>query len=101
LFKNDDSRARVTINKRWVFWKPKYNIRVPNQEALGFRADSWWKMHQINEKTGIERVVVMGLVESFMETIKNSMVKGENIYLRGFGIFILKKRAEKLGRNIT
>ena len=56
---------------------------------------------QITEQTGIERVVVMGIVESLMETLKGSMVKGENIYLRGFGSFILKKRAEKVGRNIT
>jgi len=58
-------------------------------------------VNQISEKTGIDRVVVTGVVESFMETIKSSMVKGENIYLRGFGSFILKKRAAKLGRNIT
>ena len=58
-------------------------------------------VNQISEKTGIDRVVVTGVVESFMATIKNSMVKGENIYLRGFGSFILKKRAAKLGRNIT
>jgi DNA-binding protein HU-beta len=58
-------------------------------------------VNQISEKTGIDRVVVTGVVESFMETIKSSMVKGENIYLRGFGSFILKKRAAKVGRNIT
>ena len=56
---------------------------------------------QIAIKTGIERVAVSGVVESFMDSIKSSMSKGENIYLRGFGSFILKKRAEKLGRNIT
>ena len=55
----------------------------------------------IVNKTGIEKVVVLGIVESLMDTIKGSMTKGENIYLRGFGSFVLKKRAEKLGRNIT
>ena len=58
-------------------------------------------VNEISEKTGIDRVIVTGVVESFMETIKSSMVKGENIYLRGFGSFILKKRAAKIGRNIT
>lgn len=55
----------------------------------------------IVNKTGIDKVAVQATVESFMESMKSSMIKGENIYLRGFGSFILKKRAEKLGRNIT
>jgi DNA-binding protein HU-beta len=40
-------------------------------------------------------------VEAFMKSVKNSMVNGENVYLRGFGSFIVKKRAEKTGRNIS
>ena len=56
---------------------------------------------QITVKTGIERVAVSGVVESLMNTIKTSMIKGEQVYLRGFGSFILKTRAEKMGRNIT
>ncbi len=55
----------------------------------------------IVEKTGIEKVTVEATVEAIMETIKSSMTKGENIYLRGFGTFLLKKRAEKTGRNIS
>jgi len=58
-------------------------------------------INEIVNKTGIEKVVVQASVEAFMETMKQSMVKGENIYLRGFGTFLLKKRAEKIGRNIT
>ena len=58
-------------------------------------------VNQIVEKTGIDRVAVTGTVESLMDCIKTSMIKGENVYLRGFGSFILKKRAEKLGRNIS
>ena len=54
----------------------------------------------IVNKTGIDKVVVLGVVESLMGTITDTMVRGENIYFRGFGSFILKKRAEKLGRNI-
>ena len=56
---------------------------------------------EIANKTGIEKVVVQATVEAIMQTMKQTMVKGENIYLRGFGTFLLKKRAEKLGRNIS
>ncbi len=56
---------------------------------------------EIANKTGIEKVAVQATVESFMETIKNSMINGENVYLRGFGSFTIKKRAEKTGRNIS
>lgn len=56
---------------------------------------------EIANKTGIEKVQVQKTVESFMDSIKNSMSKGENIYLRGFGSFIIKKRAKKTGRNIS
>ncbi len=55
----------------------------------------------IAEKTGIERVTVLATVETFMDVIKESMTKGENIYLRGFGSFIIKTRAQKAGRNIS
>ena len=58
-------------------------------------------VNEIVSKTGIDKVVVLGIIESYMDTIKSSMIKGENIYMRGFGSFILKKRAAKLGRNIT
>ncbi|NOY51604.1 MAG: integration host factor subunit beta [Chlorobi bacterium] len=55
----------------------------------------------IATKTGIEKVAVQAVVESLMETIKDTMVNGENVYLRGFGSFIIKERAEKTGRNIS
>ena len=58
-------------------------------------------VNEITNKTGIEKVAVQVAVEAFMNTIKSNMVKGENIYLRGFGSFINIKRAKKLGRNIT
>lgn len=58
-------------------------------------------VNDIVNKTGIEKVAVEATVEAIMETIRNSMTNGENIYLRGFGTFLLKKRAEKTGRNIT
>ena len=56
---------------------------------------------EIASKTGIEKVAVQAVVESFMETVKGTMVEGENVYLRGFGSFIIKERAEKTGRNIS
>lgn len=58
-------------------------------------------INQIVAQTGIEKPAVIIAVEAIMDTIKQTMVKGENIYLRGFGTFLLKKRAEKKGRNIT
>ena len=56
---------------------------------------------EIANKTGIEKVTVQEVVETFMETVKETMTNGENVYLRGFGSFIIKKRAEKTGRNIS
>jgi DNA-binding protein HU-beta len=56
---------------------------------------------EIANKTGIEKVSIQATVEAFMDSIKASLVNGENVYLRGFGSFIVKKRAEKTGRNIS
>ena len=55
----------------------------------------------IATKTGVEKAAVQAVVESFMEAVKGSMMSGENVYLRGFGSFTIKKRAEKTGRNIS
>lgn len=55
----------------------------------------------IANRTGIEKVTVLNTIETFMEVMKETMSSGENVYLRGFGSFILKRRAEKIGRNIT
>ena len=56
---------------------------------------------EIADKTGIEKVTVQATVEAFMKSVKNSLSEGKNVYLRGFGSFIVKKRAEKTGRNIS
>ncbi|MEF9950084.1 MAG: HU family DNA-binding protein [Mucinivorans sp.] len=56
---------------------------------------------EIAKNTGIEKVLIMEVVENFMEGIKKSMIGGDNVYLRGFGSFILKARAEKTARNIS
>lgn len=58
-------------------------------------------VNEIAEKTGIEKIAVQATVESFMKVLKNHMSEGKNVYLRGFGSFIVKKRAEKTGRNIS
>jgi DNA-binding protein HU-beta len=58
-------------------------------------------VNEIAKNTGIEKVTVQKTVEAFMETIKHSMVGGNNVYLRGFGSFIVKKRAKKTARNIS
>lgn|ERR1700712_2627768 len=56
---------------------------------------------KIAEKTGIEKLVVQTTVEAFMNSVKGSVSEGDSVYLRGFGSFIPKKRAEKTGRNIS
>ena len=56
---------------------------------------------KISEKLGIEKTEVQNIVEHFMDGIKESLESGYNVYLRGFGSFIIKARAEKTGRNIS
>jgi len=58
-------------------------------------------VNEISKNTGIEKVTVQKTVEAFMGTIKDSLTSGKNVYLRGFGSFIVKKRAEKTARNIS
>jgi DNA-binding protein HU-beta len=58
-------------------------------------------VNEISRSTGIEKVAVQKTVEAFMETIKDSLSKNKNVYLRGFGSFIVKKRAQKTARNIS
>ena len=56
---------------------------------------------EIAKKTGVEKTQIQTIVEAFMEEVKVSLEKEENVYLRGFGSFIIKKRAEKVARNIS
>lgn len=55
---------------------------------------------KIAEKTGIEKANTQEVVEAFMNVVKEAVAQGEPVYLRGFGSFIRKTRAEKVGRNI-
>ena len=56
---------------------------------------------EIAKTTGIERAAVLEVVEQFMTVVKDHLAHGENVYLRGFGSFIVKPRAEKAARNIS
>ena len=56
---------------------------------------------KVAKATGIEKIAVQSVVEAFMDTVKDSLVKKEPVYLRGFGSFIIKHRAKKAARNIT
>lgn len=56
---------------------------------------------EIAKTTGAEKVQVQAIVEAFMESIKTSLTKNNNVYLRGFGSFIVKVRSEKTARNIS
>ena len=58
-------------------------------------------VNEISRSTGIDRENVLATVEKFMSVVKQSLADGENVYLRGFGSFIIKTRAEKTARNIT
>jgi DNA-binding protein HU-beta len=54
----------------------------------------------ISEKTGVPKVDVLVSLEMFFQEVKDSLAEGENVYIRGFGSFIIKKRAKKIGRHI-
>ncbi|MGB5989804.1 MAG: HU family DNA-binding protein [Marinifilaceae bacterium] len=58
-------------------------------------------VNEVSKSTGIEKVAVQASVEAFMEAVKDSLQDGKNVYLRGFGSFVVKKRAEKTARNIS
>lgn len=57
-------------------------------------------VNAISEKTGIAKVDVLVTLEELFKEIKSTMTGGENVYIRGFGSFVIKKRAKKVGRNI-
>lgn len=56
---------------------------------------------RISRQTGMEKTEVATIVEAFMDSVKESMIAGEEVFLRGFGSFIIKKRAQKVARNIS
>ncbi len=54
----------------------------------------------ISEKTGVPKVDVLVTLETFFKEVKNTLSESENVYIRGFGSFVIKKRAKKIGRHI-
>ena len=58
-------------------------------------------VNEVAKATGIEKIAVQNVIESFMESVKDSLAQDNNVYLRGFGSFIVKKRAKKTARNIS
>ena len=58
-------------------------------------------VNEVSMKTDIDKRTVLKTVETFMEVVKDSLVEGENVYLRGFGSLIIKERAEKKARDIS
>ena len=57
-------------------------------------------VHLISDKTGVPKVDVLVSLETFFKEVKGTLAKGENVYIRGFGSFVIKKRAKKIGRHI-
>ena len=58
-------------------------------------------VNEVVAKTSLDKNDVQNTIEVFLKLIKNNMIEGKNIYFRGFGSFILKKRAKKIARNIS
>jgi DNA-binding protein HU-beta len=58
-------------------------------------------VNEIAKSTGLDKGDVLKTVEAFMDAVKDSLAKNENVYLRGFGSFVVKQRAEKTARNIS
>ncbi len=58
-------------------------------------------INKISKETGIEKVQTAIVVETFMDVVREKMIDGNNLYLRGFGTFLLKQRADKTARNIS
>ena len=58
-------------------------------------------VNEISKRTGVDKTSVLATVESFMDVVKDSLANDENVYLRGFGSFIVKRRAQKTARNIS
>ncbi len=72
-------------------------IEIQNIKGNMRKADL---ISDISEKTGVPKVDVLVTLEAFFKEVKDALADGENVYIRGFGSFITKKRAKKIGRNI-
>lgn len=84
--------------ENYIFAKFFEGKRLVIKKTLMTKAEI---VNKISAKTGIDKTTVLMAVEAFMDTVKESLSNEENVYLRGFGSFILKKRAQKVARNIS
>ena len=87
------------MNITIVFLSYKFIYSQPNIKLLKMTKAEI--VNKISSNLGLEKNEVLATVENFMDEVKNSLSEGENVYLRGFGSFIVKTRAEKTGRNIS
>ena len=58
-------------------------------------------VNEVAKNKGVEKIIAQKVIEGFMDSVEGSLAKGENVYLRGFGSFVIKKRAKKTARNIS
>lgn len=58
-------------------------------------------INKISKEKGVDKLQTTIVLEAFMDVVKEKMIDGNNVYLRGFGSFILKRRKQKLARNIS
>ena len=83
------------------FTGQQYNFSAKLQLYQNTVNASSWRQIQIAKTTGVDKAAVVTVIEQFMTVVKDSLAHGENVYLRGFGSFIVKQRAEKTARNIS
>ena len=89
----------TSIEKSYIFAVQKISNNKPFYKNTKMtKADI---VNEIAKNTGIDKASVLATVESFMQVVKESLSDNENVYLRGFGSFIVKKRAQKTARNIS
>lgn len=77
---------------------PERNIIIFKNNLIMTKADI---VNEVAKTTGIEKTQILAVVEEFTKVVKGSLIAGEPVYLRGFGSFIIKHRAQKAARNIT
>ncbi len=88
-----------SIEKSYIFAVQKISNNKPFYKNTKMtKADI---VNEIAKNTGIDKASVLATIESFMQVVKESLSDNENVYLRGFGSFIVKRRAQKTARNIS
>ena len=98
LFEKKEHETFSTSGKSYIFAIQKIK-RINHLIVYNMtKADI---VSEISKSTGIVKTTVLASVESFMNIVKDSLSHGDNVYLRGFGIFVIKKRAQKTARNIS